>query len=123
MMRKLAFLLCTLLWSNLAMAGLEEAIAAYNKDDYKIAAKEFKKLAEQGNAKAQYILGLMHRQGQGVQQSYVLAYEWLSLAATFGEKDAIKFRELLAAKMTASQIEEAQRLAQAWSAQHAKRKG
>ena len=102
------------------MAGLDEALTAYGKSDFKTAAREFQKLAKQGNAKAQYILGLMYRQGQGVQQDHVQAHLWLSLAAASGEKGAIKFRDLLAAKMTASQIEEAQRLARAWSAQHAK---
>ena len=121
-MRKLIVLLCILLWPGLAAAGFDEALAAYKKSDFKTAAREFQKLAKQGNAKAQYILGLMYRQGQGVPQDYVQAHQWLSLAAASGEKEAIKFRDLLTAKMTASQIREAQRLARAWSAQHAKKK-
>lgn len=121
-MRKLVFMLCILLWSNLAIAGFDEAFAAYNKDDYKTAAKEFQKLASQGHGKAQYVLGMMYRQGQGVPQDYIQAHLWLSLAAASGEKDANKFRELLAAKMSARQIEEAQRLARSWPAQYPPKK-
>lgn len=104
------------------MAGFDEALTAYKKSDFKTASKEFQKLAKQGNAKAQYILGLMYRQGQGVSKDNVQAYMWLSLAAESKEKEAIKFRDLLAPKMTAAQIEEAQRLVRAWLAQHAKEK-
>ena len=118
-MRKLIFLMCILLWSGLATAGFDEALAAYKKGDFKMAANGFKELSMQGNAQAQYILGLMYRQGQGVPRDYTQAYEWLSLA-TLGESDAIKFRNSLVDKMTASQIEEAQHLAQEWTAQHKK---
>lgn len=113
-MRKLVFLMCVLLWSELATAGFDEALAAYQKGDFEKSAKEFKELSMQGNAQAQYILGQMYRQGQGVPQDYVQAYEWMSLA-TNGESDAVKFLDSLATKMTVSQLKDAQCLVQAWS--------
>ncbi|EMJ3296474.1 sel1 repeat family protein, partial [Acinetobacter baumannii] len=44
--------------------------------------------ATQGNAKAQYNLGLMYDKGQGVTQSYAKAAEWYSKAADQGLADA-----------------------------------
>ena len=201
-MRKLIFLLCILLWSGLATAGLNEAEAAYKKRNYKVAIKEFQQLAAQGNASAQFWLGdayeygkgvpqdyaqamewyrkaaeqgdtraqfwlgvayeygkgvpldyaqamewyrkaaeqgessaqtnlgIMYYLGQGAPQDLVLAYKWLNLAAAskfqnfmtaFGDKEKdkiIELRERVEAQMTASQIEEAQRLAREWTAKH-----
>src|SRR5271165_3620340 len=51
-----------------AAAGpLEDSEAAYQKGDYAAALQILRPLAEQGNAIAQYDLGLMYDSGQGVQ--------------------------------------------------------
>jgi TPR repeat protein len=52
--------------------------------------------------------------GQGVPQDYVQSHLWFNLAAAQGHTHAAKFRDLMAAKMTPSQIENAQALAAAW---------
>ncbi len=44
-------------------AGSAEGIAAYNKGDYREAYRELTAPAERGDAKAQFILGLMHKNG------------------------------------------------------------
>ena len=62
-----------------ATAGYDEALAAYNKDNFKVAAKEFSKLAKQGNAKAQYNLGWMYSHGEGVPKDDKLAAKWYRL--------------------------------------------
>ena len=54
------------------------------------------------------------RRGQGVPQDYVQAHMWFNLAAAQGDPSAAKQRDLLALKMTPSQIEKAQALAAAW---------
>ncbi len=74
---------------------------------------------EQGNAFAQYDLGLMYAQGYGVPLDYVRAYMWLILAASgAGNAEtrelAPKIRNFIAAKMTPDQIAEAQRMARDW---------
>ncbi len=43
-----------------AWAGLAEGAAAYDRGDYATALREFRPLAEQGLAVAQYNLGLMY---------------------------------------------------------------
>ena len=54
-------------------AGFNEGWTAYNRGDYATAMREWRQLAEQGYASAQYNLGLMYRQGRGVPQDYTEA--------------------------------------------------
>ena len=56
-------------------------------------------------------LGLMYRKGQGVPQDYVQAHMWLNLAASSGDKNAVKNRAIVAEQMSSSQIGKAQDLA------------
>ena len=102
-----------------AWAGLDEGVAAYDRGDYAAALREFRPLAEQGNAKAQNNLGLMYVGGLGVPQDYVQAHMWLDLAASRyppGEdRDrAVKNRDIYAKMMTPAEISEAQKLAREW---------
>jgi hypothetical protein len=46
-----------------------------------------------------------------VPQDYVLGYMWINLSAAHGQADAIVLRDPLGAKLTAAQVNEAQRLA------------
>ncbi len=87
---------------------------AYQRGDYATALRIFRQLADQGYASAQFNLGVMYGNGQGVTQDYVRAHMWYSLAAARGQKDAGKWRDNLAEKMTPAQIAEAQRLAREW---------
>ena len=89
----------------------EKGVAAYNRDDYATALREWTPLAEQGDADAQYNLGVMYRKGHGVPQDKVYAHIWYNIAATSGNKKAIKNRDILAEEMTPAQIEKAQDLA------------
>lgn len=53
---KTAALLFALVFSAAAMAGFEEGLAAYNKNDYATALKHIRHLAQKGNAKAKTCL-------------------------------------------------------------------
>ena len=64
-------------WSGDFQKGVE----AYNKGDFATALKEWTPLAEHGNVKAQYNLGLMYDMGKGVLQDYKEAARWYQLAA------------------------------------------
>jgi uncharacterized protein len=70
--------------------------------------------AEQGIARAQYNLGLMYDNGEGVPQNYVIAHMWFNLAAAGGLKSAAQNRDGVAARMTPAQVAEAQQLAREW---------
>jgi TPR repeat protein len=63
---------------------------------------------------AQYNLGVMHNNGEGVPQDYVQAHMWWNLAAVSGDEDAIGNRNIVAEDMTPAQLAEAQKLAREW---------
>ncbi len=52
--------------------------------------------------------------GQGVQQDYVQAHTWFTLAEAQGGDNARKNSKIIARKMTPAQIAEAQRLVREW---------
>jgi hypothetical protein len=80
------------------------------QQDFTEAARWFRLAAVQGEAQAMRNLGLMYDKGDGVLQNYILAYAWFNLAATQDQEDAPHNRDIVAEKMTASQIAEAQAL-------------
>ncbi len=67
-----------------AWAGFEEGKAAYNRGDYATALREWRPLAKQGDAEAQFFLGFMYTLGDGVPQDYAKAMKWYRKAAEQG---------------------------------------
>jgi uncharacterized protein len=82
--------------------------------DYGEAIKWYRKAAEQGLAVAQSDLGAMYGLGKGVPKDYVQALMWFNVAAAQGYSEAQQGIDLVAEKMTPSQISEAKRLAREW---------
>jgi len=76
--------LLTFLFGTPTFADYADGKSAYDEGDYATALKEFKPLAEQGDAEAQFNLGRMYGEGKGVIQSYKNAFEWYELAAEQG---------------------------------------
>ena len=97
-----------------AAGPLEDADAAIKKRDYATAVRLIRPLAEQGDATAQYNLGVFYDNGLDVPQDRVSAYMWFSLSAAQGKVGAATFRDLIARRMTPAQIAEAQKLAREW---------
>ncbi len=62
----------------------EQSFAAYERKDYRTAFAGYKKLAEQGGASAQYNLGQMYANGQGVPKDEQQAVAWYRKAAEQG---------------------------------------
>ena len=79
--------------------------------DDKTAVKWYRLAAEQGNASAQYNLGVMYAYGMGVLKDYVYAHMWENIAATNGNKLGAKLRDDFEKKMTPADISAAQKLA------------
>jgi TPR repeat protein len=115
----LATLVVSLSLAAPVLAGpFEDGRAAYNSGDYATALRLWLPLAEQGDAIAQFNLGLLYYWGHGVLQDsvqdYVEAHKWFNLAAARGNLSAADNRDWLAKKMTPDQLAEAQRLAREW---------
>ncbi len=68
-----------------AWAGYQEGIDAYKRGDYDTAMTEWRSLAEQGDAEAQWFLGSMYYQGEGVPQDDQEAVRWYRQAADQGD--------------------------------------
>ena len=73
---------------GLAAGGIERGGAAYNQGDYGTALREWRPLAEQGDAGAQLNLGFMYDNGYGVSQDYEEAVKWYLRAAEQGSDRA-----------------------------------
>jgi TPR repeat protein len=58
--------------------------------DYEKAAEWYQKAALQGDADAQYKLGVCYYYGHGTSQDHTKAVEWLQKAADQGQEDAQK---------------------------------
>ena len=80
--------------------------------DYAEAVKWYRKAADQEYAYAQVLLGWMHYKGRGVIQDNITAHMWWNIAALKGDKGAVKTLDIVAKRMTAATIEEAQKRAQ-----------
>jgi len=57
-------------------ADLSVGVKAYQRGDYATALRIMRELAEQGDARAQFSLGLMYGNGTGVPQNYKTAFKW-----------------------------------------------
>lgn len=78
----------------------------------------YRKSAEQGLARAQNELALMYYDGKGVTVDDIEAYKWLNIAL-IGGYEIEKYRiSSLEKRMTASQIESAQKLVREWEEKH-----
>ncbi len=69
-------------------ADYQAGVDAYHAGDYQTALKEFRPLADQGDAAAQNNLGYMYELGKGVSQDYQEALRWYRLAAEQGDPPA-----------------------------------
>jgi TPR repeat protein len=89
--------------------------------DHAEAAKWYRSAADQGHPSAQYNLGLLYAQGEGAAPDNVSAHMWFNLAAarfpasdTRNRDAAVRNRDVVAGRMTAEQVAEAQRRAREW---------
>jgi len=74
--------------SSVVAQDFQKGFAAAQAGDYATALKEWKPLAEAGDADAQNNLGVMYHNGNGVLQDYAEAVKWYRLAAEQGDASA-----------------------------------
>ena len=91
-------------------------MAAYNRGDYLPAIRLFRPLAEQGNPKAQSVIGAMYRKGQGVAKSSARAFMWFSLASKRGDAKAKAELREVSLDMTQAELSQARQMMQACEA-------
>jgi TPR repeat protein len=86
-----AFLAVGLFSIPIFAASVEDGIAAYVAGNFQKAFEILKPLAIAGDPRAQYYLGEMYYQGQGVSKNHDEAFKWFSKAAEQGYNPA-KFK-------------------------------
>jgi hypothetical protein len=111
------------IWRNLAEKGSANAqsglgLLYYTGHgvplDYSRARKLFLAAAKRNIPQAQMFLSFMYRRGDGVRQSYVLAYMWCDLAVSAGHEAAIYVCQNIAEFINGDEMLQAQRLASEW---------
>jgi TPR repeat protein len=68
-----------------ARSPMEQGWAAYERGDYELAARLIRPYAEDGDPEAQFKLGRMFQEGQGVPQDHAEAGKWYRLSAEAGQ--------------------------------------
>ncbi len=83
-----AYLAAALLWPAPTAAQMDQARAAFDKEDYAGAYALYKPAADQGRAEAQYHVALMHKFGWGAQRDHALAARLFRAAADQAHAEA-----------------------------------
>jgi len=68
--------------------SFQDGLLAYHRGDPGVAFRIWKPLAERGNTAAQYSLGILYQQGEGVLRDLGMAAHWYRNAAERGDPDA-----------------------------------
>ena len=71
-----------------ANADFNDGLIAFENQDFRLAANEWKPLAAKGDAKSQTNLGILYFNGKGVLKDYKKAVNLLERAANQGEAEA-----------------------------------
>ena len=79
-----AIFLLQLIPDSFASADFQKGLNAALNRDYLTAAKEWKPLANRGDATPQFQLGWLYQEGLGVTQDYKIAINWYTRAAEQG---------------------------------------
>ena len=69
-------------------ADYQKGLIAARSGDYATALSEFRALADQGDANAQYSLGLMYDNGRGVKQDSKESAKWYRMSVEKGHTDS-----------------------------------
>lgn len=75
-------------FSAFVYADIDEGLEAIQSENYSLAFKEFAHLAVEGDAHAQFYLGVMYNKGYGVEQSLEKAIQWYEEASSGGIPEA-----------------------------------
>jgi TPR repeat protein len=81
----IALVLLIVCIAALAWADGQAGVDAYKRGDYATALREWRPLAEQGDAGAQFYLGTLYAFGRGLPQDHAAARQWFEKAAAQGD--------------------------------------
>jgi len=96
---------------NLAVISANPAAGA---PDYDAAAKLFDRAARHGLHDSQYNLGVLYESGLGVPKDHAAAYKWYTLAATGGDTEAARRRDMLISRLPSETLQAMEVQIAAW---------
>lgn len=105
-------------YSHEQWEDFREGIRAFELRGYERARIMWEPLAEAGIPQAQYNLGVIYTNGNGIPRDYVEAYKWFAIALTAGNFDAAGALVTISVRMTKDQIAEGEGRAIEWHALH-----
>ena len=88
LVRAIVLVLSFVCLAVLAWADFQAGKDAYDRGDYATALNEWRPLAEQGDPRAQFRLGSLYENGEGVPRDFAKARLWYEKAAAQGEAKA-----------------------------------
>jgi len=80
-----------------AWADFQAGMDAKNRGDFAKALREWRPLADEGDARAQFYLGMLYENGDGVPEDYGKAREWYEKSAAQGDANAQFYLGLMCA--------------------------
>jgi len=83
-MKRITAAALMILFALPAWADFQDGVDAADRGDFETALREWQPLADQGDADAQFNLGVMYDSGDGIPQDYAEAAKWHRLAAEQG---------------------------------------
>lgn len=104
---KYIFLCLSLFFSPMAAADFSDALDAYADRQYEPAYHEFKRLAQLGNKRAQFNLGVMYLNGEFVEQNKFKAYAWGKLSEHSEKPEFSQLSHMLENEFSADQLAQA----------------
>jgi len=78
-----------------------------DKPDYDRALQWFNKAAENNDAWSQWYLAIMYQNGEGVDKDLLKAYQWASIAARNGHREALAMQSIVKQQMNLQQLHQA----------------
>ena len=88
MKKLLTTILITLVGTYVFAQDFDKGLEAVDNKDYITAYKEWKPLAERGDARAQRNIGIFYNYGLGVEKNHAEALKWLNQSADQGNDGA-----------------------------------
>lgn len=105
---KFLYILFACSFSLLVQADFNTATEDYANKNYQQAYNEFYRLAQLGNKRAQFNLGVMHLNGEFVQQDDIKAFAWGKLSEHKARPEFSQISQSLNKKLSPDQLEQAE---------------
>lgn len=93
-------------------------IEEYNSGKFEKAMKQLKPLAQKGDPTAQFYVGAMYFNGEGVKKDNAVAYMWMTLSKNAGSHLGIEGIKKISTEITKDEKERGEKMINQWKNSH-----